>query len=133
MVGNKEKEIWPDLKYPFEFSNYCLLLINDDVHSYPDVIAMVKHALTAAKCSDRDAMELTKDTDKNGRTMIKVGSFKECAKARDRMDRRSRGKDVQPLNSIILPTYIYAHQNFALRIITWLVLKLSDEVQDNIL
>ena len=33
-VGQKEKETWPDLEYPFTHSSHCCLLINDDSHSY---------------------------------------------------------------------------------------------------
>ena len=63
-----------NLPSKFQFSNYCLMMINDDVHTYDQVIGMLKHVLPAA--SERDVMELTKHTDKVGRTLIHVGSYK---------------------------------------------------------
>lgn len=34
IVGEKEKQTWPDLEYPFKHSTHCCLLMNDDSHSY---------------------------------------------------------------------------------------------------
>ena len=36
--GAKEKELFPDLKFPLQYSNYCTVLLNDENHSYNDVI-----------------------------------------------------------------------------------------------
>jgi uncharacterized membrane protein YozB (DUF420 family) len=34
----KEKELFPDLKFPLQYSNYCTVLLNDENHSYNEVI-----------------------------------------------------------------------------------------------
>jgi len=39
--GAKEKELFPDLKFPLQYSNYCTVLLNDENHSYNDVIRWV--------------------------------------------------------------------------------------------
>ena len=39
--GAKEKELFPDPKFPLQYSNYCTVLLNDENHSYNDVIRWV--------------------------------------------------------------------------------------------
>ena len=39
--GAKERELFPDLKFPLQYSNYCTVLLNDENHSYNDVIRWV--------------------------------------------------------------------------------------------
>jgi E3 ubiquitin-protein ligase UBR2 len=72
-VGEKEKETWPDLRYTFQHSNYCILLINDDSHSYKEVIRVVKNVL---KCPEKKATDITEYIDREGRAIIKVGTYK---------------------------------------------------------
>ena len=36
--GLKEKELFPDLKFSLQYSNHCCVLLNDENHSYNDVI-----------------------------------------------------------------------------------------------
>lgn len=119
LVGNKEKELWPELKYCFEFSNYCLMILNDNSHSYPDVTNFIRNSFGSAHCSERQAQDLTELADKDGRCMLKVSTYKDCATLRDKIDRLSRRQSL-PIGTSILPAYVVAHQNFAIRLIEWL-------------
>jgi hypothetical protein len=39
--GQKEKDLFPDLQYPLKYSNYATVLLNDENHSYDQVIRWV--------------------------------------------------------------------------------------------
>ena len=97
-------------------STHCVLLLNDESHSYPDVHSIIKKAL---KCADKKAEDLTELVDKEGRAIIKVGDYKECRKIQDIVERNS-GRDNQPLKVSILPAYLVAHQLFAIKLCLWL-------------
>ena len=56
----------------FQFSRFCTLLLNDDTHSYPEVIDALKKCL---RCEFKFAADLTEFIDKEGRAIIKVGSY----------------------------------------------------------
>ena len=44
-VGLKEKETWPDLRYVFDHSTHCVLLLNDNEHKYDEVENCIKKSL----------------------------------------------------------------------------------------
>ena len=44
-VGLKEKETWPDLKYMFDHSTHCVLLVNDESHTYDQVTSVIKKGI----------------------------------------------------------------------------------------
>ena len=72
------------------------------------------------KCQDKKAMDLTEFVDKEGRAVIKVGTYKECVQARDHVEKLS-DRDNRPLKVAILPAYLVAHQAHALKLTSWLM------------
>ena len=52
--------------------------------------------------------------------MIRVGTFKDCALTRDKISLRSR-RDSPGLKTVILPSYVLAHQFFAIRLLGFIV------------
>ena len=56
----------------FQFSRYCAVLLNDESHSFPEVISVLKRCL---KCPQKLATDLTEFIDKEGRAVVKVGSY----------------------------------------------------------
>ena len=56
----------------FQFSRFCTVLINDESHSFPEVIAILKKSLN---CPQKLATDLTEFVDSEGRAVIKVGSY----------------------------------------------------------
>ena len=115
-VGGKDKEVWPELKHTFEFANKCLVLVNDNFHNYNEVTKVIKRGLN---CNQKMAHELTEFVDKEGRAIVCVGKFEECAPIRDKIETASK-RDGRPLKVEMVPTYIIAHQNFAIRLLEWL-------------
>ena len=115
-VGGKEKEVWPELKHTYEFANKCLVLINDNFHNYIEVTKVVKKSMN---CNQKLAHDVTEFVDKEGRALVCVGRHEDCAPIRDKIESTSR-RDGRSLKCEIVPTYIIAHQNFAVRLLTWL-------------
>ena len=115
-IGGKDKEVWPELKHTFEFANKCLVLVNDNFHSYNDVTKVIKRGLN---CNQKMAHDLTEFVDKEGRAIVFVGKFEECAPIRDKIETASK-RDGRPLKVEMVPAYIIAHQNFAIRLLDWL-------------
>ena len=115
-VGGKDKEMWPELKDTFEFANKSLLLINDNFHTYTDVTKVVKKSLN---CNQKMAHDVTEFVDKDGRAIVFVGRYEDCAPIRDKIELHSR-RDGRSLKCDIIPTSIIAHQLFAVRLLTWL-------------
>ena len=73
-VGAKEKETWQEVANCFAHNTHCLVLSNDNVHSYNDVTRALKAALPDA--SDKIVQDLTELVDKEGRAILKVGVYK---------------------------------------------------------
>ena len=73
-VGAKEKETWQEVANCFAHNTHCLVLSNDNVHSYYDVTRALKVALPDA--SDKIVQDLTELVDKEGRAILKVGVYK---------------------------------------------------------
>ena len=115
-VGGKDKEVWPELKHAYEFANKCLVLMNDNFHQYGEVTKVVKKSLV---CNQKMAHDITEFVDKEGRAIVCVGKFEECAKIRDKIEATSR-RDGRSLKCEVMPTFIVAHQNFAVRLLSWL-------------
>jgi len=86
--GLKEKELFPDLKFPLQYSNNCCVLLNDENHSYMDVIRVLEKVLP--KVAPKLATDLTTYVDKYGKAVIRVGSAQECHKLSDQISALTR-------------------------------------------
>ena len=73
-VGAKEKEKWGEVANCFAHNTHCLVLSNDNLHSYADVKRALKTAMPNA--SDKIVQDLTELVDKEGRAILKVGLYK---------------------------------------------------------
>jgi E3 ubiquitin-protein ligase UBR2 len=116
-VGAKEKETWEELQHCFQFTPFCLVLVNDNFHSYNEVTRVL--STTIDGLSNKACQDLTELVDKGGRAILKVGSYKECAIIGDRIYQSSR-RDGHRLKTAVLPSYVVAHQEFAIRLLQWL-------------
>jgi len=112
-----DKETWPELKHPTEYANFCLVLNNDNYHSY-DLVTRVLNA-DLKDCDLAMSEALTKHVDVAGRAVIFVGDFQECATLKHKVEHDSRS-DGKALKCEIVSTVTVAHQNFAIRLLSWL-------------
>eukprot|EP00095_Tigriopus_kingsejongensis_P008844 maker-scaffold15_size728074-snap-gene-2.18 protein:Tk08844 transcript:maker-scaffold15_size728074-snap-gene-2.18-mRNA-1 annotation:"ubiquitin-protein ligase e3 component n-recognin-" len=95
------------------------MILNDNNHSYPQVINLIHSVLKSSNVTDKQARDLTEYTNNEGRTMLKVGTYKDCFSLRDKLDRLSR-RQSHAIGTSLLPSYVVAHQNFAVQLISWL-------------
>ena len=63
--GLKEKELFPDLKFPLQYSNNCCVLMNDENHTFQDVISVLNQVLP--KPAQKLSNDLTIFVDKFGK------------------------------------------------------------------
>ena len=116
--GNKEKELFPDLKFPLQYSPYCCVLMNDESHSYEEVTRVLEKVLP--KPTPQLARDLTTYVDKAGKAVVRVGTYKECMTVSGNIEARTRIASRTVLKSKVVPSYIVAHQNFVMRLLEWL-------------
>ena len=86
--GLKEKELFPDLKFPLQYSNNCCVLLNDENHSYQDVIRLLEKVMP--KVTPKLASDLMTYVDKFGKGIIHVGSYQECDKMSNKVSLLTR-------------------------------------------
>jgi len=116
--GAKEKELFPDLKFPLQYSNYCTVLLNDENHSYNDVIRILTNVLP--KPPPKLATDLTTYVDKHGKAVIRVGNYQECSNLSQKIESLTRTNHSMILKSKVVPSYIVAHQWFVSRLLAWI-------------
>eukprot|EP00092_Neocalanus_flemingeri_P020804 GFUD01022541.1.p1 GENE.GFUD01022541.1~~GFUD01022541.1.p1 ORF type:complete len:1872 (+),score=427.20 GFUD01022541.1:98-5617(+) len=116
--GAKEKELFPDLKFPLQYSNYCTVLLNDENHSYNDVIRILTKVLP--KPPPKLATDLTTYVDKHGKAVIRVGNYQECVNVSQKIETLTRISHATVLKSKVVPSYVVAHQMFVSRLLTWI-------------
>ncbi|ELT88826.1 hypothetical protein CAPTEDRAFT_153753, partial [Capitella teleta] len=105
--------------------SYITVLFNDEVHTYEQVISTLQRAVG---CTQKEAIELATITDREGRAMVKRGSFDECEKARVIIEKQTTRQNSRPLVTHVMHTSVVAQQTFAMRILSWLngIIKHSD-------
>ncbi len=103
-----------------QYANYTLMLLNDATHNVSEVVNVIRSSFEASRCSLKQASDLTEFVDREGRAALVVGEYKDCAAMRDRMNTMCRAQGLEvPLKTKILPSYVVAHQNFAVRLLDW--------------
>ncbi|XP_052769327.1 E3 ubiquitin-protein ligase UBR2-like isoform X1 [Mya arenaria] len=96
---------------------YVCMLFNDEVHTYEQVISTLQKAVN---CSHKEAVDYATTVDREGRSSVTYGSFAECEKARNLVERQTSRYGGKALKVQVMHTAVVAHQQFALRMIGWL-------------
>ncbi|XP_060594831.1 E3 ubiquitin-protein ligase UBR2-like isoform X1 [Ruditapes philippinarum] len=105
--------------------NYVCMLFNDEVHTYEQVINTLQRAVS---CTHKEAVDFATTVDKEGRSTVTTGSFSDCEKARNLIEKDSSEPlrrytsrhGAKALKVQVMHTAVVAHQQFALRMIQWL-------------
>ncbi|XP_014250464.1 E3 ubiquitin-protein ligase UBR2 [Cimex lectularius] len=102
----------------FEADQYCTVMYNDETHTFEQVINTLARVI---KCSQRDAIEFVTNIDREGRTVVKSSTFQHCSELKSDIEKfTSRHGGTRPLKVLVVHAFVIAHQNFALRLLTWL-------------
>uniref|UniRef100_A0A452U648 E3 ubiquitin-protein ligase n=1 Tax=Ursus maritimus TaxID=29073 RepID=A0A452U648_URSMA len=91
---------------------YCMLF-NDEVHTYEQVIYTLQKAVN---CTQKEAIGFATTVDRDGRRSVRYGDFQYCEQAKS----RNTSRQTKPLKVQVMHSSIVAHQNFGLKLLSWL-------------
>jgi E3 ubiquitin-protein ligase UBR2 len=98
------------------------MLFNDEVHTYDQVINVLSRAI---QCTKQEGHEFASLVDREGRTVIRIGTMEQCREAQQTI--RLRTADV-PLKCEIYPSSFISLQYFAQKLLSYLqdIIAISD-------
>uniref|UniRef100_A0A914X7B7 E3 ubiquitin-protein ligase n=1 Tax=Plectus sambesii TaxID=2011161 RepID=A0A914X7B7_9BILA len=108
---------------------YQTILFNDETHTYDAVIRALELAI---HCTEQQAMLLATIVDREGRSSVRAGSKDICDKAKTEIQRKTakdtnpRTEKKGPLEVKTMDSSLVAHQQFAIRVLTWLISSAQD-------
>ncbi|XP_072031414.1 E3 ubiquitin-protein ligase UBR2-like isoform X2 [Amphiura filiformis] len=97
---------------------YATMLFNDEIHTYEQVIATLKKAVD---CSPKEAVELATIVDREGRSTVRNGGYRECEQAKGIITRNTTYHRHKPLRVLVMHSAVVSHQTFSLKLLSWLI------------
>nr|XP_045365352.1 E3 ubiquitin-protein ligase UBR2 isoform X6 [Camelus bactrianus] len=116
LTWEKESELPPDLEMVEKSDTYYCMLFNDEVHTYEQVIYTLQKAVN---CTQKEAIGFATTVDRDGRRSVRYGDFQYCEQAKSVIVRNT-GRQTKPLKVQVMHSSIVAHQNFGLKLLSWL-------------
>ena len=97
-----------------DHERYVTMLFNDEVHTYDQVINVLNRAI---QCSKQEGHEFASLVDREGRTVIRIGTMEQCREAQQTIRTRTAEN---PLKCEIYPSSFISLQYFAQKLLTYL-------------
>ena len=106
--------------------DYCVLLYNDEIHTYDQVEEMLNKTVNANK---EEAKNYAHMVDISGRTLLKRGTKSECQKIQNQVTiltkdetnfQRDRRFKPLPLKTLVVDIKIIALQEIAISLLQWM-------------
>ncbi|CAF0909766.1 unnamed protein product [Adineta ricciae] len=97
-----------------DHERYATMLFNDEVHTYDQVINVLNRAI---QCSKQEGHEFASLVDREGRTVIRIGTMEQCREAQQTIRTRTAEN---PLKCEIYPSSFISLQYFAQKLLTYL-------------
>ncbi|XP_064142257.1 E3 ubiquitin-protein ligase UBR2 isoform X8 [Loxodonta africana] len=116
LTWEKEDELPADLEMVENSDTYYCMLFNDEVHTYEQVIYTLQKAVN---CTQKEAIGFATTVDRDGRRSVRYGDFQYCEQAKSVIV-RSTSRQTKPLKVQVMHSSIVAHQNFGLKLLSWL-------------
>ncbi|KAK2505994.1 hypothetical protein MC885_004864 [Smutsia gigantea] len=116
LTWEKENELPVDLEIVEKSDTYYCMLFNDEVHTYEQVIYTLQKAVN---CSQKEAIGFATTVDRDGRRSVRYGDFQYCEQAKSVIVRNT-SRQTKPLKVQVMHSSIVAHQNFGLKLLSWL-------------
>lgn len=101
----------------FDSDMYCTILYNDEMHTFEQVIGTLGRVL---KCTQRTSTEFVTSIDREGRAVVRCASFQICSELQADIEKYTSRHGNRPLKVLVNHAYVIAHQNFAMKVLTWL-------------
>ncbi|KAM5262884.1 E3 ubiquitin-protein ligase UBR2 [Ctenodactylus gundi] len=116
LTWEKENELPADLEVAEKSGAYYCMLFNDEVHTYEQVIYTLQKAVN---CTQKEAIGFATTVDRDGRRSVRYGDFQYCEQAKSVIVRNT-SRQTKPLKVQVMHSSIVAHQNFGLKLLSWL-------------
>ncbi|XP_036174018.1 E3 ubiquitin-protein ligase UBR2 isoform X9 [Myotis myotis] len=116
LTWEKESELPADLEMVEKTDTYYCMLFNDEVHTYEQVIYTLQKAVN---CTQKEAIGFATTVDRDGRRSVRYGDFAYCEQAKSVIVRNT-SRQTKPLKVQVMHSSIVAHQNFGLKLLSWL-------------
>ncbi|XP_075411213.1 E3 ubiquitin-protein ligase UBR2 isoform X2 [Tenrec ecaudatus] len=116
LTWEKESELPADLEMAEKRDTYYCMLFNDEVHTYEQVIFTLQKAVN---CTQKEAISFATTVDRDGRRSVRYGDFQYCEQAKSVIVRNT-SRQTKPLKVQVMHSSIVAHQNFGLKLLSWL-------------
>lgn len=97
---------------------FATMLFNDEVHTYEEVIRTLQQAIP--DCSSNQALAYANTVDREGRSIVRTGSYSECEQSRKIIKSGTSGPSRKPLKCRVMHHKVIAHQIFAVQMLGWL-------------
>ncbi|UYV79674.1 UBR1 [Cordylochernes scorpioides] len=95
---------------------FATVLYNDEVHTYDQVINTLSRAMN---CNQKSALEYSTMVDREGRSIVWCSTEANCKQLAEAIEKISSRHGSRPLRVLIYHADVIAHQNFALRLLSW--------------
>ncbi|XP_022090743.1 E3 ubiquitin-protein ligase UBR2-like [Acanthaster planci] len=106
-----------DLRPKIMEDAYCTMLFNDEIHTYEQVIETLKKAVN---CTPKEAVDFATIVDREGRSTVRNGFYKDCERARNIIKRTTSLHDAKSLKVHVMHSTVVAHQTYSLKLLGWL-------------
>ena len=109
-----------------ETDHYCLMLYNDEIHTYAQVELMLKHSINA---TEREAQGYANTVDKVGRTILKQSKQEECIRiqkivsektSEETSFQREQRVKTKPIKTMIIDVRLVGMQEMAIGVLKWM-------------
>lgn len=97
---------------------FATILFNDEVHTYEEVIRTLQHAIP--DCSQNQALAYANTVDREGRSIVRTGSYSQCELSRKTIKQGTLGPNRKPLKCRVMHHKVVAHQVCAVHLLGWL-------------
>lgn len=97
---------------------FATMLFNDEVHTYEEVIRTLQQAIP--ECSQSQALAYANTVDREGRSIVRSGSYSQCEQSRKIIKQGTSGPSRKPLKCRVMHHKVVAHQICAGQMLGWL-------------
>jgi len=84
------------------------------------IVKVIGALVKAIDCDQKTAIDFATTVDREGRTVVTTGSFVSCEGVRKVIERQTSRQGQVPLKAVLHHTLVVAHQQFALKLLSWL-------------
>uniref|UniRef100_A0A8C5KN28 E3 ubiquitin-protein ligase n=1 Tax=Jaculus jaculus TaxID=51337 RepID=A0A8C5KN28_JACJA len=112
LTWEKESELPADLEMIEKSDTYYCMLFNDEVHTYEQVIYTLQKAVN---CTQKEAIGFATTVDRDVSNFILIVILGDCQERK-----RNTSRQTKPLKVQVMHSSIVAHQNFGLKLLSWL-------------